>query len=65
MRAASHLLADTPEGEMPLMPLPVEAAAAAAAAAGAPDPALLLSHEILGLSGLPLNPATSALASPR
>lgn len=64
-RMAAHLLADSGEGETPLVPLAVAAAAAAADAQGGPDNIEQLSHALLGVAGLCLDEAARPVASPR
>ncbi len=62
-RMAGHLLADSGEGETPLVPLPV--AKAAADAQGGTDPIEQLSHALLGVAGLCLDENARPVVSPR
>jgi hypothetical protein len=62
-RMAAHLLADSGEGETPLVPMSV--AAAAAAAQPGRDPIEGLSHALLGVAGLCLDKRARSVVSPR
>lgn len=62
-RMAAHLLADSGEGETPLVPMSV--AAAAAAAQPGSDTIEALSHALLGVAGLCLDERVRLVASPR
>ncbi|EIE26728.1 hypothetical protein COCSUDRAFT_46205 [Coccomyxa subellipsoidea C-169] len=62
-RMAAHLLADSGEGETPLVPMSV--AAAAAAAQPGIDPVEGLSHALLGVAGLCLDERARPVVSPR
>lgn len=62
-RMAAHLLADSGEGETPLVPMSV--AAAAAAAQPGRDPVEGLSHALLGVAGLCLDERARPVVSPR
>jgi hypothetical protein len=64
VRMAGALLADAGIGETPLPPVPIAAAAAAAATADA-DPVARLSHELLGVLALAIDPAAHSAISPR
>ena len=63
-RMAGSLLADAGIGETPLPPVPIAAAAAAATAPDA-DPVARLSHELLGLLVLAMDPTARPAVSPR
>ncbi|BDA40620.1 probable Exportin-4 [Coccomyxa sp. Obi] len=62
-RMAAHLLADSGEGETPMVPVSV--AAAAAAAQPGRDPIEGLSHALLGVAGLCLDERARPVVSPR
>ncbi len=62
-RMAGALLADAGEGETPLSPLPLAAAARAAAPGG--DPLVALSHELLAILTMALDPAARPALSSR
>jgi hypothetical protein len=64
-RLAGFVLADSGEGETPLIPLEVAAACAAAAAAGQPDPAVALAQRLLSLGRACVEAAGHPVISPR
>ncbi len=59
---AAHLLADSGEGETPLVPLSVVKAAAEATRG---DPIEQLSHALLGVAGMCLDQSARPVVSPR
>ena len=65
LRVAGHSLADSGQGETPMVPLRLIEAGRAAEAAGKPDPVLALSNALLGVLHLALNPAARQHISPR
>ena len=65
MRMGAALLADSAEGETPLVPDVVADCCEDSDAAGQPDPVLILCQQLLQVFRLPLDQSISALASPR
>ena len=65
VRCAGHVLADSADGETPMLPLALAAAATEAAATRRPDPAEGLSRALLETLALALDPAARPVISPR
>lgn len=65
VRMCGHVLADSGDGEMPLVPIAIAEACAAAAQRGAEDPAVGLAQCLLALGAVCLEHAGQPVISPR